>query len=44
MKLRGASALFTALLALVARCSTASADVGLNAYTAKARGARSSAS
>ena len=39
MKLRGAFGLFTALLALVVAAAPASADVGLNAYKAKARGA-----
>ena len=39
MKLRGAFGLFTVLLALVVAAAPASADVGLNAYTAKARSA-----
>ncbi len=39
MKFRGAFALVTALVALFATAAPASADVGLNAYTAKARGA-----
>ena len=39
MKLRGAFALLTALVALAVAAVPASADIGLNAYKAKARSA-----
>ena len=39
MKFRGAFALVIALVALFATAAPASADIGLNAYKAKARGA-----
>ena len=39
MKLRGAFALFTAFIACAVAAVPASADIGLNAYKAKARGA-----